>query len=100
MKNFRSILPVTILLVFGATASLQAGPGVDYFKRVDSVSASAKTTRDTTAQTPATKCKVTEVVRVTTGAHGIPTHQVVSTNMDCSNCQDSAMPCCASKAKS
>jgi hypothetical protein len=99
MKNLRYIIPV-ILVTLGATASLQAGPGADYFKRVDSVSASAKTARDTTAQNLESKCKVTEVVRVTTGPRGIPTHQVVSTNMDCSSCNDSSMACCAGKAKS
>ena len=99
MKNFRYILPA-ILITIGATASLQAGPGADYFKRVDSVSASAKTTRDTTAQNPASKCKVTEIVQVTTGPHGFPTHRIVGTNMDCSSCKDSSMACCASTAKS
>jgi hypothetical protein len=100
MKNFCSLIPVAILLTLGATVSLQAGPGVDYFKRVDSVSASAKTARDTAVQAPVSKCKVTEVVQVTTGAHGISTHQVVSSNMDCSSCKDSSMACCAVKAKS
>ena len=100
MKNFRSIIPVAIILSLGATASLQAGPGVEYFNRIDSVSKSAKTARDTVAQTPAAKCKVTEVVQVTPGPHGVPTHQVVSTNMDCSKCNDSSMACCAIKAKS
>jgi hypothetical protein len=99
MKNLRYILPA-IFITFGATASLQAGPGADYFKRVDSVSSSAKTTRDTAALAPASKCKVTEVVQVTTGPHGVPTHQVVGTNMDCSSCKDIPMACCASKAKS
>jgi len=98
MKTLRYIVPA-LLVILGATISLQAGPGVEYFKRVDAVSASAKTARDTAAQTPAAKCKVTEVVQVTTGPHGVPTHQIVGTNMDCSSCNDSSMACCA-KAKS
>jgi hypothetical protein len=98
MKNLRSIIPVAIILALGATASLQAGPGVDYFKRVDAVSTSAKAARNTSTQAPAAKCKVTEIVQVTTGPHGVPTHQVVGTNMDCSKCNDSSMACCAVKA--
>ena len=99
MKTLRIIIPA-LLLTLGATLSLQAGPGVDYFKRVDSVSAATKTARDTAAQTPASKCKITEVVRVLPGPHDTPVHQVVSTNMDCSSCNDSSMTCCAGKAKS
>lgn len=99
MKNLRTLFPA-LLIAFAATASLQAGPGVDYFRRVDSVSASAKAARDTAALLPVSKCKITEIVRITTGPHGTPTRQVVSTNMDCSSCNDSSMPCCAVKAKS
>ncbi len=99
MKNLRTIIPA-LLIAFAATALLQAGPGVEYFKRVDSVSASAKAARDTAAQTPASKCKITEVVRITPGPHGTPNSQVVSTNMDCSSCNDSSMACCAGKTKS
>ena len=99
MKNLRIIIPA-LLIAFAATASLQAGPGVEYFKRIDSVSASAKTARDTAVQAPISKCKITEVVRITPGLHGTPTHQVVGTNMDCSTCNDSSMACCAAKAKS
>jgi hypothetical protein len=93
MKNLRYIVPA-LLFSLAATASLQAGPGADYFKRVETVSASAKA-----AQAPASQCKVTEIVRVTTGPHGIPTHQVVDSKMDCSSCNDSSMACCA-KTKS
>jgi hypothetical protein len=100
MKNLRFIIPAAILISLGATASLQAGPGVDYFGRVDTVSQSAKAARDAAARTPTSECKITETVRVTTGPHGIPTHQVVSTNMDCSKCNDASMACCAGKAKS
>jgi hypothetical protein len=100
MKALLSIIPVAILLTFAATASLQAGPGAEYFKRVNAISTSAKTARDTAAVTPSSKCKVTEVVQVTTGPHGVPTHQVVGTNMDCSSCDNSSMACCAVKAKS
>ena len=99
MKSFLSIIPVALLLSFCATASLQAGPGAEYFKRVDAVSASAKTARDSAAVTPVSKCKVTEVVQVTTGPRGVSAHQVVTTNMDCTSCNDSSMACCAIKAK-
>lgn len=99
MKTFLLISSVA-LAFFGASTSAFAGPGVDYFKRVDSVAASTKAARDIAAQGPESKCKVTEVVLVTTGPHGTPTRQVVSTKMDCSNCNDSSMSCCAGKAKS
>jgi len=99
MKSLFTLIPVAILLTFGATASLQAGPGAEYFKCVNAVSTSAKTARDTAVQAPVSKCKVTEIVQVTTGPHGVPTHQVVGTNMDCSKCNDSSMACCAIKAK-
>ena len=94
MKNLRYILPALILSL-GAAASLQAGPSPDYFNRAEAVAASAKA-----AQVPTSKCKVTEVVRVTTSPHGTQPHKVVSTNMDCSSCKDSSMACCATKAKS
>jgi len=100
MKKFLSAIPVALLLTFAATVSVQAGPGIDYFKRVSSVSASAKTARDAAAPASASKCKITEVVQVTPGAHGVPLHQVVSSKMDCSTCNDSSMACCAIKAKS
>ena len=99
MKILRTILPV-ILIAVGATASVQAGPGVDYFKRTEAVSASAKAAREMAAQAPLLKCKITEVVRITPGIHGVPVRQVVSTNMDCSSCSDSSMACCVGKAKS
>ena len=99
MKSLRYIVPA-LLITFGSSAALQAGPGVEYFNRVDSVARSAKVTRTHTEQTTTAKCKLTEIVRVTTGPHGTPTHQVVSTSMDCSDCNDSSMACCAGKTKS
>jgi hypothetical protein len=100
MKNLRLILPVMILVILGPSTSLRAGPGAEYFTRVDSVSKSAANARNNAAPAPTSKCKVTEVVQVTTGPHGTPVRQVVSTNMDCSSCNASSMACCACKAKS
>jgi len=100
MKNLRLILPVIALVILGASTSLRAGPGAEYFTRVDSVSKSTAAARSNATPAPASKCKVTEVVQVTTGPHGTPVRQVVSTNMDCSSCNDTSMACCAVKAKS
>jgi hypothetical protein len=97
MKNL-VLLSVFAVIALGANTSLVAGPGADYFKRVDSVSKSAVAARSN--EDPTSKCKVTEVVQITTGPRGMPVRTVVSTNMDCSNCKDLSMPCCASKAKS
>ncbi|MFT3868695.1 MAG: hypothetical protein QM715_09360 [Nibricoccus sp.] len=99
MKSFRILLPLVALVALGSS-SLSAGPGADYFTRVGAVARSAKAARDAAAQTPTSKCKVTEVVQVTTGPRGLPIRKVVSTNMDCSDCNDSSMSCCATKAKS
>jgi hypothetical protein len=93
-------LLISTLAIFGATSALRAGPGAEYFTRVDSVSKSSSTARNNAVQAPTSKCKVTEVVQVTTGPHGAPVRQVISTNMDCSQCKDSSMSCCAGKAKS
>jgi len=87
-------------MILGASSSLHAGPGAEYFARIDSVSKSAAVARNNAIQTPTSKCKVTEVVQVTTGPHGTPVRQVTGSNMDCSSCNDSSMACCASKAKS
>jgi hypothetical protein len=100
MKNLRLILPVITLVTLVASTSLRAGPGAEYFSRVDSVSKSAVAARNNTAQAPTSKCKVTEVILVTTGPHGTPIRQVVSSNMDCSSCNDSTMACCTGTAKS
>lgn len=97
MKNL-VLLSALALIALGGSTSLVAGPGADYFTRVESVSKSAVAARSKEA--PTSKCKVTEVVQVTTGPRGLPIRNVISTNMDCSNCKDSSMPCCASKAKS
>jgi len=99
MKSLFTLIPVAILLTFGATASLQAGPGAEYFQRVNAISRSSKIALDTAVPTPASKCKITEIVQVTTGPHGVPTHQVVGTAMDCFKCNDNSMACCAVKAK-
>ena len=99
MKNLRLILPVIALIVLGTSPSLRAGPGAEYFTRVDSVSKSAATARNNALSAPTSKCKVTEVVQVTTGPHGTPIRQVVGSNMDCSSCNDTSMACCAGKAK-
>lgn len=97
MKNLH-FLPLLALAVIGASTSLVAGPGVDYFKRVESVSKPAVAARNDPA--PTSKCKVTETIQVTTGPHGAPVRQVIGSAMDCSSCNDSSMSCCAAKAKS
>lgn len=102
MKSLRLLLPVVALAALG-TASLHAGPGADYFTRVGSVARSAAAARAAAESVkPATtaKCKVTEVVQITTGPRGLPVRRVISTSMDCSACNDASMPCCAAKAKS